>query len=144
MKIIQIVGRANTGKTTFIKNLIPVLKTHGKVGVIKHLGDHDYLLDKNKDTTVFFENGADISVGIDASKSVIALHSGDLDEMLRLFQNKGMQFAVIEGFKQREFPKVIIGDLPSETCVLRNPTVDDVVTSLALFKDYEDKNYGSE
>lgn len=136
MKIIQVAGRANTGKTTFIKNLIPVLKTYGRVGVIKHLGDHNYILDTNKDTTIFFDNGADISVGIDTSKSVIALHSENLDEMLRFFKNSGMHFAIIEGFKKRDFPKIVIGNLPSETCVLRNPTVDEVVSSLGLFEDY--------
>jgi len=136
MKIIQVSGRANTGKTTFIRSLIPVLKSHGRVGVIKHLGDHDYLLDNGKDTTVFFENGADISAGIDSHKSVIALHTINLDEMLRFFKNDGMDFAVIEGFKKHDFPKIIIGDLPSDTCVLRNPTVDQVISSLSLFEDY--------
>ncbi|RQW06400.1 MAG: molybdopterin-guanine dinucleotide biosynthesis protein B, partial [Calditrichaeota bacterium] len=45
MKIIQIVGRSNSGKTTFIRNLVPQLKKTGKVAVIKHLGDHDYQLE---------------------------------------------------------------------------------------------------
>jgi molybdopterin-guanine dinucleotide biosynthesis protein MobB len=136
VKIIQVSGRANTGKTTFIKNLIPVLKSQGRVGVIKHLGDHDFLLDEGKDTTLFFENGADISAGIDSHKSVIALHTDNLDKMLRFFKNEGMDFAVIEGFKKRNFPKIIIGDLPSETCVLRDPTVEQVISSLPLFEDY--------
>ena len=57
MKIIQVAGHANSGKTTFISTLIPVLKLRGRVGVIKHLGDHDYHLDEGKDTTMFFENG---------------------------------------------------------------------------------------
>ncbi|MCK9593752.1 MAG: molybdopterin-guanine dinucleotide biosynthesis protein B [Methanoregula sp.] len=136
MKIIQVSGRANSGKTTFISNLIPSLKPHGRVGVIKHLGDHDYLLDEEKDTTVFFENGADISVGIDSHKSVIVLHSDNLDEILLFFKNDGVDYAVIEGFKTRNFPKIIIGDLPSDTCVLRNPSVDLVISSLSLFEDY--------
>jgi molybdopterin-guanine dinucleotide biosynthesis protein MobB len=136
MKIIQVSGRANTGKTTFIRNLLPSLKARGRVGVIKHLGDHDYLLEDGKDTTIFFENGADISAGIDSHKSVIALHTDNLDEMLQFFKNGGMDFAVIEGFKKRNFPKIIIGDLPSGTCVLRNPTVDQVISSLPLFEDY--------
>ena len=136
MKVIQVSGRANTGKTTFIRSLIPVLKSRGRVGVIKHLGDHDYLLEEGKDTTVFFENGVDISAGIDSYKSVITLHSINLDEMLRFFKNDGMDFAVIEGFKKQDFPKIIIGDLSSETCVLRNPTVDQVISSLSLFEDY--------
>lgn len=44
MKIIQVAGRSNSGKTTFIRKLIPELKKIGPVGVIKHLGDHEYHL----------------------------------------------------------------------------------------------------
>ena len=73
MKIIQVVGRSNSGKTTFIKQLIPHLKTLGHVAVIKHLGDHEFELEKGKDSTGFFEAGAEISVGIDAHKSVVAI-----------------------------------------------------------------------
>ncbi len=136
MKIIQVTGRANTGKTTFIRNLIPVLKSRGRVGVIKHLGDHDYRLDDEKDTTIFFENGADVSVGIDSCKAVITLHTINIDEILHFFKSDGVKFAVIEGFKTRNFPKIVLGDLPSDTCVLRNPTIDQVISSLHLFEDY--------
>lgn len=136
MKIIQVSGRANTGKTTFIRQLIPVLKSRGRVGVIKHLGDHEFLIEDGKDTTLFFNDGADVSVGIDSNKSVVAFHTDSLDEMLRLLKRDGVDFAVIEGFKQRNFPKIIIGDLPSDSCILRNPTVGQVLTSLPLFEDY--------
>jgi len=46
MKIIHIVGRSNSGKTTFIRTLIPELKKLGTVAGIKHLGDHEYQLEK--------------------------------------------------------------------------------------------------
>jgi molybdopterin-guanine dinucleotide biosynthesis protein MobB len=136
MKIIQVAGLANSGKTTFIRDLTQVLKSHGSVGVIKHLGDHDYHQEEGKDTTVFFEEGADISAGIDAAKSVATLRTIDLDTMLLLFKQQGIDFALIEGFKTRTFPKIVIGDLPSETCILRNPTVDQVLTTLSRFEDY--------
>ena len=74
MKIIQVVGRSNSGKTTFIRNLVPELKKNGKIAVIKHLGDHDYCLEEGKDTTHFFDAGAEIAVGIDSHKSVVATH----------------------------------------------------------------------
>jgi molybdopterin-guanine dinucleotide biosynthesis protein MobB len=93
-------------------------------------------LDDGKDTTIFFENGADVSVGIDLCKSVIALHTINIDEILHFFKSDGVKFAVIEGFKTRNFPKIVLGDLPSDTCVLRNPTVDQVISSLHLFEDY--------
>jgi molybdopterin-guanine dinucleotide biosynthesis protein MobB len=136
MKIIQVTGRSNTGKTTFIKTLIPVLNKKGRVAVIKHLGDHDFLLDDGKDTTGFFLAGAEISAGIDAEKAVVALRNNSLDEMLALLKNQGMDFVIIEGFKQRSFKKIVIGDLQVEGCILRNPTVDDVVTSIDRFDTY--------
>jgi len=136
MKIIQVTGRSNTGKTTFIKNLIPVLRTQGKVAVIKHLADHEFSLEKGKDTTGFFDAGAEISVGIDASKSVVALQNNSLDAMLVLLKDQDMDFVIIEGFKGRSFKKIVIGDLQIEGCVLRNPAIGDVIASLGCFDTY--------
>jgi molybdopterin-guanine dinucleotide biosynthesis protein MobB len=136
MKIIQIVGSANTGKTTFIKNLIPELKKKGTVAVIKHLGDHTYNIGEGKDTTVFFDAGADMSVGIDSGKAVAAIRKNSLDDVLDMLHDQGMDFAIIEGFKQRSFPKIVIGSLTVDTCVLTNPTVNEVITSLNLFENF--------
>ena len=136
MKIIQVVGTSNSGKTTFIKNLIPELKKFGTVAVIKHLGDHTYNIEEGKDTTVFFDAGADISVGIDSCKAVVALRSNNLDDILGMLFDQGMDFAIIEGFKQRSFPKIIIGSLPADKCVLSNPGVSDVIASLSLFENF--------
>jgi molybdopterin-guanine dinucleotide biosynthesis protein MobB len=136
MKIIQVVGRSNSGKTTFIKQLIPKLKTQGRVAVIKHLGDHEYELEEGKDTTGFFDAGADISVGIDAHKSVAAIRNNSLESALRLLFDHGMNFTVIEGFKQRAFPRIVIGDLKTDQCVLTNPCPDEVLASLDAFEDF--------
>jgi molybdopterin-guanine dinucleotide biosynthesis protein MobB len=136
MKIIQVVGTANSGKTTFIKNLIPELKKLGTVAVIKHLGDHTYHIEEGKDTTVFFDAGADISAGIDSNKAVVALRSNTLEDLLGMLFDQGMDFAIIEGFKQRSFPKIVIGTLPAEKCVLSNPGISDVIGSLSLFENF--------
>jgi molybdopterin synthase catalytic subunit len=136
MKIIQITGRSNTGKTTFIKTLIPVLNKKGRVAVIKHLADHDFLLEKGKDTTGFFDAGAEVSAGIDGHKSVAAIQNNSLDAMLALMKNQGMDFTIIEGFKDRSFKKIVIGDLQVEGCILRNPAIDDVVASIDRFDTY--------
>jgi molybdopterin-guanine dinucleotide biosynthesis protein MobB len=136
MRIIQVTGRSNTGKTTFIKKLIPVLNGQGRVAVIKHLGDHDFLLDEEKDTTGFFRAGAEISAGIDGHKAVVAIRNNSLDAMLALLKSQGMDYVVIEGFKQRSFKKIVIGDLQVEGCILRNPTLDDVLASISRFDTY--------
>jgi molybdopterin-guanine dinucleotide biosynthesis protein MobB len=137
MKIIQVAGRSNSGKTTFIRKLIPELRKRGTVGVIKHLGDHEYLLEPGKDTTHFYEAGADISTGIDAKKTVCTLQTTDPDETLRFYADHGISFAIIEGYKQRSYAKIVIGNLEIDRCVLLNPTIDEVLQSLHLFDDYK-------
>lgn len=136
MKIIQIVGRSNSGKTTFIKNLIPELKKIGKVAAIKHLGDHDFQLEEGKDTTGFFEAGAEIVAGIDSHKSVVAIRKNTLEYSLDIMETQGIDFVVIEGFKQKPFPKIVIGNLTIDNCVLINPEIAKVIASLHLFADY--------
>jgi molybdopterin-guanine dinucleotide biosynthesis protein MobB len=136
MKIIQVVGKSESGKTTFIKKLIPELKKKGTVAVIKHLGDHTYNLAEEKDTTIFFETGADISVGIDSQKTVAAIRTHTLEEVLPILFSRGITFTIIEGFKQRTFPKIVIGSLTAGNCILSNPSVNEVITSLDLFENF--------
>lgn len=136
MKIIHVAGRSNSGKTTLIKDLVPALAGKGTVGVIKHLGDHLYKLSPGKDTTEFFSAGATIAVGIDAEKSVAAIRTTDLDAMLSLLAANGIDYAVIEGFKARPFNKIVLGDLAAENCVLRDPSVQDVIANLDRFSDF--------
>jgi molybdopterin-guanine dinucleotide biosynthesis protein MobB len=136
MKIIQVAGLANTGKTSFIKTLIPALSSLGKVAVVKHLGDHEFYLEHEKDTTVFFDAGAEISVGVDSEKSVIAIRKNALDDILHLFLHLKIDFVILEGFKQRPFPKIVIGDLVVDNSVLVNPEINDVIDSLHLFEDF--------
>jgi molybdopterin-guanine dinucleotide biosynthesis protein MobB len=138
VKIIQVAGRSNSGKTTFIKKLIPELKKIGTVGAIKHLGDHDFTLEDGKDTTLFYEAGADITAGIDSKKTVLTVPASDFDDVLALYAKRGIDFAVVEGYKQRSFAKIVIGTLEIDRCVLSNPTTEDVIRSLSLFDDYPD------
>ncbi|NYT08018.1 MAG: molybdopterin-guanine dinucleotide biosynthesis protein B [Methanomicrobiales archaeon] len=131
MKIIHIAGVSGTGKTTFIHSLIPALKTRGPVGVIKHIGHHDISLEEGKDTTRFFTAGARISAGIDGEKTFAAVRETDLDEILVMLCDAGIQFAVIEGFKSRPFPKFVIGELDeANQVVMTDPSVDDVIARL--------------
>jgi molybdopterin-guanine dinucleotide biosynthesis protein MobB len=136
MRIIQVAGRSNSGKTTFIKELIPTLNRSGQVAVIKHLADHEFQLEEGKDTTGFFDAGARISIGIDAAKAVLTVRGGTLDQALQFLYQQGINYVIIEGYKQRAYPKIVIGDLEIEGTVLRNPTVDEVIGSLEQFEVY--------
>jgi len=136
MKIIQVVGRSNAGKTTFIKNLIGALSAHGAVGAVKHLGHHGFSLEPGKDTTMYYESYAAISGGVDEEKSVVVRRENDLNSTLEVLCNAGIEYAILEGFKSRSFPRIVIGDLESENVVLRNPSVDDVIAALPEFEDF--------
>jgi molybdopterin synthase catalytic subunit len=136
MKIIHIAGFSNTGKTTFISALIPELEKIGAVGVVKHIGHHGYSLAEGKDTTRFFSAGAVASAGIDARKSVLILQENHLEQVLRILCDSGVEYAVVEGFKERPYPKVIIGEFPgAEKVLLRDPSVEDVLAHLDEFTD---------
>ena len=50
--------------------------------------------------------------------------------------DQGMDFVIIEGFKQRSFPKIVIGSLTADNCILTNPTVNEVIASLNLFENF--------
>ncbi|WP_369425480.1 molybdopterin-guanine dinucleotide biosynthesis protein B [Methanothrix sp.] len=140
MKIIPIAGYSGTGKTTFISSLISRLGEMGRVGVVKHLGHHRYSLEEGKDTTVYFAKGADISVGVDDEKTVTVSRENRLSDVLDMLANQGMDFAVLEGFKSLGYPKIVLGEFEDERCILRNPTVEEVIESLGKFADHYTMN----
>lgn len=136
MKLIQVVGRSNSGKTTFITRLIPALMKNGTVGAVKHLGHHDYHLEENKDTTLFYHAGAGAVAGIDSQKSVISFRDPSLETTLDMLAGQNLDFVVIEGFKNYPFPKIVMGSLAIDNCIMRDPEIADVIHSLNLFAEY--------
>lgn len=137
MKIIQVVGRSNSGKTTFLENLIRVLKERGNVAAVKHLGHERYALEEGKDTTRYREAGADRAVGIDDVKTVTVGTGPSLTAALADLCDAGIEYCTVEGFKTIPFPRIVIGDLVSDHVVLRNPTVADVLKHLDAFEDFQ-------
>jgi len=136
VKVISVAGFSGSGKTTFIRDLVPRLREYGPIGTIKHTGHHNMEVPKGKDTTLMFEAGSDAVVGIDSGKLLVTLRSTSLVEALNLLADRGMAIAVIEGFKQSPLPKIVIGDHNLENCILRNPKIDDVIPLLDRFPEY--------
>jgi len=136
MKVIHIAGFSNSGKTTFISSLLPELEKLGPVAVVKHIGHHGYSLAEGKDTSRFFESGAKASVGIDAYKSVMILQEKQLESILEMLCDSGAQYAVVEGFKEKPYPKVVIGNVPGAiNAILQDPSAEDVLAHLEEFSD---------
>jgi molybdopterin synthase catalytic subunit len=136
MKIIHVTGYSGSGKTTFVTRLLEQLTEMGSVAVVKHTGHHAMQLDEGKDTTIFYESNAAYSIGIDSEKAIAAIRNADLERTLEMCCDAGIEYAVIEGFKQRPFPKVVLGDLEAENCVLSNPDPGEVIAHLDEFEDF--------
>jgi molybdopterin synthase catalytic subunit len=137
MRIVHIAGLSGSGKTTFIRRLLPLLQEIGPVAVIKHMGHHVHALDPGKDTTVFFDAGIVASVGIDPEKSVMVVREPSLPLVLTSVSCLGIENTVIEGFKFLPIPKVVIGDYPGASgVILKNPSPRDVIGALPRFAEF--------
>jgi len=136
VRVIPVTGLSGSGKTTFIRTLIPLLARLGPVGTVKHVGHHTMELPEEKDTTTMFGAGAEAVVGIDQEKMLITLGSTSLADALDTLAGRGIAFAVVEGYKSGPLPKIAIGDVDVEACILRNPEPEEVILSLDRFPCY--------
>ena len=136
MRIINIVGHSNSGKTTLITRLIPELSKIARVASIKHMGDHIFTLPQGKDTTLHFEAGACCSAGIDRDKTVLTMEGTNVFTVLDFYAYMGYDYVVIEGFKEEGFPCVVLGDLESPSAIMNNPDVEKIIRKRDEFMEY--------
>ena len=106
-QIICIVGRSQSGKTTLIEKLIPVLKNRGyRIGTIKH-SHHIFDFDRSgKDSWRHKDAGAETV--IIASPGKIAMlkndHQGTLESLQHYFDD--LDLLITEGYKGAQKPKI--------------------------------------
>jgi molybdopterin synthase catalytic subunit len=117
MKVISIVGYKKTGKTTLVERLVSELRKHGTVGTVKH--SRDEILPYGGDTDRHLDSGALLSVGVTPTRSIKIFRNTDVEGALRELSMEGVDFAVVEGFKQSSLPKIAIGDVDAENVVAR-------------------------
>jgi molybdopterin-guanine dinucleotide biosynthesis adapter protein len=107
--VISIVGRAKTGKTTFIEKLIHLLIDRGiKIGVIKH-HHHDFDFDiPGKDTyrhkkagagTVILSSPGKIAMVKDTEKDL------SIEEIVSTYIDD-VDLLITEGYKKEDMPKI--------------------------------------
>ncbi len=118
MKIISVVGYKKTGKTTLAESLVRALKKHGSVGTIKHLHEHT-INTPDTDTWKHAKAGADVVIGVTANELVKFTHNNDLTHGLDELANSGMDFAVVEGFKESKLAKFALGEVEAPCIVKR-------------------------
>ena len=108
MKIVSIVGRKNTGKTTLSTKIIKELTERGyKIASIKH-SHHTMEMDrKNTDTWKHKQAGSQIVVGIGSTTFFNIKQNTDLDRILYLLKHLDtIDYVIIEGFKKYNYLKI--------------------------------------
>jgi molybdopterin-guanine dinucleotide biosynthesis protein B len=137
-QVICIVGRSQSGKTTLIEKLIPILKNKGhRIGTIKH-SHHVFDFDKSgKDSWRHKDAGAE-TVMI-ASPGKIAMvkndHDGSLDGLIGYFDD--LDLLITEGYKGARRPKVEVvrAALHSDSLLKNDDCLVAVVTDAELTID---------
>ncbi|MDI9393909.1 MAG: molybdopterin synthase [Euryarchaeota archaeon] len=121
MKVISVVGYKKSGKSALISALVRQLSGFGTVGTVKHMGE-EYLNPEEMDTRRHFGAGADIFIGITGSELVSFARNYSLEDALDMLCDRGIDFAVVEGFKESSLPKIVLGDLEeASNVVIRIP-----------------------
>jgi molybdopterin-guanine dinucleotide biosynthesis protein MobB len=146
MKVIAIIGKKKSGKTTLIGYLIPYLKEYGKVGCIKHA--HELDPPTAKDTDRFFNVGAEVVIGSSGKKMVKLCSGKNLDALIDEMANSGMDFVLVEGFKSSDLPKIALSDFPDEEVrgiikrikfsgTMRNEQITEIIKLVRSVDDYK-------
>jgi molybdopterin-guanine dinucleotide biosynthesis protein MobB len=136
MRIINIIGHSGSGKTTLIAQLVPLLAAAGTVATIKHMGHHVWELPPGKDTTMHYAGGSLASAGIDAEKTMITCRTTDVREILDFYVWKGIDYAVVEGFKEEGFSAAVLGGLAGRNVIMRDPTAQEIFAGRERFDEY--------
>jgi molybdopterin synthase catalytic subunit len=117
MKVISVIGFHKTGKTTLVERLVAELKKHGTVGTVKHTREE--ILPYGGDTDRHLASGAAFTVGVTPTRCIKIIPGGNVENGLRELAMEGVDFAVVEGFKQSSLPKIAIGDVEAVNVVAR-------------------------
>jgi molybdopterin-guanine dinucleotide biosynthesis protein MobB len=116
MKVISVVGTKKTGKTTLVTSLVRSLAKYGRVGTIKNMVSHP--VDRG-DTKRHFDAGADVIIGLGEARLKVTRERGDLYSALAELQADGVDYVVVEGFKNSDLPKIVMADVEVAN-VMRN------------------------
>lgn len=121
--VLQIVGYANSGKTTLLTKLIPLLEGAGvRVGVIKHDGGHDFEWDQpGKDTWRYREAGASLVAITSRTKTaIVEQRPQELAVLVHRLAAAGAELVLVEGFKREGYPKLVLLRRPEDASLLQS------------------------
>ncbi len=106
-RIITIVGKSNSGKTTLLEKVIALLTDKGyKIGSVKHAHDGFEMDKEGKDSWRHRKAGAGATLVITENK--IAMVKDDTTSYIEKMQSylSDMDIILAEGFKKQDLPKI--------------------------------------
>ncbi len=110
MKTVSVVGPKKSGKTTLVEAMVRSLKKHGRVGTIKNMPDHP--VEDRGDTKRHFDAGAEVVVGVGQDGVLFKVaRGGGFEQALEELRSNGVQYAIVEGFKRSDLPKIVLGGI---------------------------------
>jgi len=105
--VVAISGVKNSGKTTLLAHVIPLLKQKGlRVGVLKHDG-HGFEPDREgTDSYRLSKAGSEVTVVFDSQRYMLVAQRPDtpVEDILEIFS--GVDILLLEGFKNSAFQKI--------------------------------------
>jgi molybdopterin-guanine dinucleotide biosynthesis protein MobB len=116
--VICIVARGrHAGKTTVLTKILGEMKRRGlAVGTIKHIGGHSEFVLPTKDTDKHIQAGSKVTTAVTSSEIVTIRR--DLPNTLQSALSqmpKELDYILVEGFKQSEYPKIVVSNSESES-----------------------------
>ncbi|AKG73169.1 molybdopterin-guanine dinucleotide biosynthesis protein B [Salinicoccus halodurans] len=110
MKVLQITGYKDSGKTTVVNQMVARLKGNGRtVAVIKHHHSDDVVMQNRTDSESFTRSGADYSIlNTPGTSMQVKKEPPELEEQLDALNKEGIDFVLIEGYKDLSFPKIFM------------------------------------
>ena len=106
--IVCFVGKSNSGKTSIITRIVPILKNKGlKIAVIKHTYKDFEVDKKGKDSWRIFQSGADVLIASPAKLAFIKrVKTDDLESICEYL--KDYDLVITEGFSKTCKNKIIV------------------------------------
>lgn len=153
MKLIQIAGYKNSGKTTLVTRILKMARKSGiNVSSLKHHGHGGLPLGlEEKDSMLHREAGAMIA-GVEGAGVLQFTRERpwELEDLVNIYQLLDVELLIIEGFKQADYEKVVLIRDEADLHLLEQLNhIVAVMTTLPIGKRYQSlpvfhpEDYGS-
>jgi molybdopterin-guanine dinucleotide biosynthesis protein B len=141
-RLVSVVGKKNSGKTTLVVALVRELVRRGhRVMTIKH-GAHAFEMDqKGRDTWRHMHEGGAERVVMETPGSRILIANTDAEAGPRELATKFLgdaHFVVVEGFKKADLPKIEVYRRSVHPQPLYDPAAPEASQYIALVTDATD------